>query len=85
MRLYLFIIKVNYGSFLDGRIVIKIKDMPNNSLAWIYIQKKLQHFVKYLWINFKVQGWAPQHLANKNIIPYMNQQIKKLETDKITE
>jgi hypothetical protein len=38
MWLDLLIIEVNSGYFLDGRIVIKIEDMPNNNLAWIYIQ-----------------------------------------------
>jgi hypothetical protein len=32
MRLDLFIIKINFGSFLDGRISIKVEDRLDNSL-----------------------------------------------------
>ncbi len=34
----LFMIEVNFGSFLDERIIIKIKDKLNNNLVWVYIQ-----------------------------------------------
>jgi hypothetical protein len=68
-------INVNFGSFLDGKVIIKIEDMVNNNLARLYIQKWLQHFIKNILINLKCKDGPPQSPTSVNIVPYENQQV----------
>jgi hypothetical protein len=75
MQPNLLTIKVNFGFFFDGKIVIKIEDRLNSNLARLYIQKWLQHFFKNISINFKCKDGPPQSPTNANIVPCENKQI----------
>ncbi len=65
MRLDLLTIEIYFSFFLDGRIIIKVEDI----LAWFYIQKWLQNFIKDLWINLNYKDLPPQCPISMNIIP----------------
>jgi hypothetical protein len=61
MQLDLFTIEINSNYFLDGRIVIKVEDKLDNSLA---LHPKVVSKLHQRSLNqLRVQGWASQVLG----------------------